>query len=173
MKQRPTSTENNDVWLPPPWVRGSWASLLTSHVMTNSERLPPPPLTLAGVTFGAKGRRQISLAGLTSHDTAKAHVIMLLPANPKLLREVSVWQAWTSAFRYISKLPISESKREHVKNLNLLNCYKKLLEMFCNLNETFIFFWGSNDIQHTDCIFKVFVFYFPKIFISIFKFIGV
>lgn len=27
--------------------------LLTSQVMTNSERLPPPPLTLAGVTFGA------------------------------------------------------------------------------------------------------------------------
>lgn len=49
--------------------------LLTSHVMTNSERLPPPPLTLAGVTFGAGGRRQISLVLLTSHDGDKEHVI--------------------------------------------------------------------------------------------------
>lgn len=124
MKQRPTSTENNDVWLPPPWVRGSWASLLTSHVMTNSERLPPPPLTLAGVTFGAKGRRQMSLAGLTSHDTAKAHVIMLLPANPKLLREVSVWQAWTSAFRYphqqTSHLRVEKGTRKESKLVKLL-----------------------------------------------------
>ena len=34
---------------------GGGCELLTSHVMTNSERLPPPPLTLAGVTFGAGG----------------------------------------------------------------------------------------------------------------------
>ena len=91
MKQRPRSTENNDVWLPSPWVRGSWASMLTSHVMTNSERLPPPPLTLAGVTFGAGERRQISLALLTSHDAEKARVIILHVTTSKRQREVTFW----------------------------------------------------------------------------------
>lgn len=88
MKQRCRSTENNDVLLPPTWVRGSCASLLTSHVMTNSERLPPPPLTLAGVTFGAGGRRQIGLALLTSHDAKKAHVIVFNVATPRRQGEV-------------------------------------------------------------------------------------
>ncbi len=74
---------------PPPWVRGFQGSLLTSHVMTNSERLPPPPLTLAGVTFGAGERKQISLALLTSHDAERAHVISFHVATPKRQREAT------------------------------------------------------------------------------------
>jgi len=115
MKQRPRSKKNNSVWLSPPWVKGSWASLLTSHVMTNSERLPPPPLTLAGVTFGAGERRRISLALLTSHNAENAQVIIFLVATPKWQREVTFF-CWYLNF-YIQKsfkISANFSKLSHV-----------------------------------------------------------
>lgn len=115
MKQRPRSKKNNSVWLSPPWVKGSWARLLTSHVMTNSERLPPPPLTLAGVTFGAGERRRISLALLTSHNAENAQVIVFLVATPKWQREVTLF-CWdlNLCIQKSFKISANFSKLSHV-----------------------------------------------------------
>lgn len=47
--------------------RVQFAGYLTSQVMTNSDRLPPPPLTLAGVILGTAGRKRFtqSCSGLS------------------------------------------------------------------------------------------------------------
>lgn len=129
MKQRPRSIENNDACLPPPWVRGSRASLLTSHVMTNSERLPPPPLTLAGVTFGTGRRRRISLALLTSHNAEKAHVITFHVATDKWQREVTFWRVWTST----GGNPVRYQQTSH--SFGVFACVANLWCFFIFLNQ--------------------------------------